>query len=192
MKFKGKNIEGGNEKIVPILRTDENIIFVVKSIRSYASFEALCPRPEPPKVTLPGGRIRSNVEDKNYSKALDLYASMRTAWIFLESTKESPNIEWESVNKEVPETWVNWQTELTTSGFTEDEIGRILTAVLEVNGLSESMVEAARQSFLATRAAPQSKSDSRPEGQTNSESGEPANGQASDSQILAMSGTSTI
>jgi len=61
-------------------------------------------------------------------------------------------LEWERVKFDDPNTWTEWQKELQEAGFVDGEVGRILTAIMEVNGLNESLVEEARQSFLTTQA----------------------------------------
>ena len=63
--------------------------------------------------------------------------------------------------------------------LTDAEIGRILSAIMEVNGLNESMLEEARQSFLTIQAEAAKEQSSQPADQQSTPSGEAASSSAS-------------
>jgi hypothetical protein len=148
MKYKGQKIKGKNEEIIPIFRKEGNIIFVAKSVQNWERFENLVEEPQPPTITKPGG---VKVEDRNsasYKELLGKYAETKTDFLVIESLRNSPDLEWESIDYEKPNTWVNWRKELKESDFTEIEISRVLVGVMRANSLDESMIDEARSDFL--------------------------------------------
>lgn len=177
MRYKGRQLKGPREKVVPIIRTEEeggNIIFLVKGVVDMDPFYALCPGPNPPIDMLPGGKTRQNIEDPGYKDELNRWWSKRSAWIAITSLRDSPELEWDRVKFDDPNTWIEWQKELQEAGFVDGEIGRVMSAILEVNGLNENLVEEARQSFLTTRASQQSVQSSQLADQKTTPSGTPA------------------
>ena len=148
MKYKGKKLEGRNKEIIPIPRQDGDIIFIAEAIESFESFDRLLPEPEPPVVLRPGGQKTYNKKDKIYLRAVEEHNEQRTNFMVLQSLKDSPDLEWETVDYNEPKTWGNFRKELIESGFSEFEIGRIILGVMRANSLDENMIEEARNNFL--------------------------------------------
>ncbi len=194
MKYKGRQLKGPREKVVPIIRSEEeggNIIFVVKGVVDIEPFYAICPGPKAPVDMLPGGKTRENIEDPGYKDELNRWWSKRSAWIAITSLRDSPELEWDRVKFDDPNTWTEWQKELQEAGFVDGEIGRVLTAIMDVNGLSEALVEEARQSFLTTRANQASGQSSPTVAPASTPSGTPASELASDPQDSKTASPST-
>jgi hypothetical protein len=84
------------------------------------------------------------------------YSQYRYAWIMIESLKATENLEWETIQSDKPETWLNFEKELQDSGLSGIEIGRIANGVLEANCLNEDKITEARNRFLASAPAPSS------------------------------------
>ncbi len=156
MQIKGRKLEGPRTRVVPILRDageGGNIYFIVKGVADLQPFFEICPQPEAPVLKLPGGKTRLDTENAAYKAKVDTWWRIRSAWIFLKSIEATDGLQWDQVSMSAPETYPNYNKELMESGFSDGEITRLLTAVMEVNGLNESLVEEARQSFLITQAA---------------------------------------
>jgi len=156
MKIKGKKIEGPNVVIAVIPRQSGDIIFKAKAVLDYDKFDALCPTPEPPTVTKPGGVTFKDVENAKYKEAVMEWAQQKTAWMVLESLKATDDLEWETVDYGKPETWDNYTKELQSSGFSDPEIARLIDAVTAANGLSQEKIDEATNRFLAGQVEAQS------------------------------------
>lgn len=149
MKMHGKKIDRVNQEIIAIPRADgDDIIFIAKAVISYAAFNAVCPEPVPGTKIIKGGEKVLDLENPTYKASLNAYATKRYSWLLLESIKDTPGLEWETVDMADASTWGNFETELKASGFSDIEIGRIVKGVSDANCLNEQKVEAARQRFL--------------------------------------------
>ncbi len=147
MKIAGRKIDGPNEVILVLPRGNaEDIVFTAVAVVDFDEFETTCPLPLPPKSITPQGEVE-NRNDTNYKVQMAQREVQRMAWMTLKSL-EPTDIEWETVDMDKPNTWVNYNTELQAAGFSTIEINRIGNAVLEANALDEAKLEAARQSFL--------------------------------------------
>lgn len=156
MKIKGRKLEGPRKKIVPIIRDESEggtIIFIVQGVVDLQPFFAICPTPKPPMATKPGKVKVPNFEDKGYIAAMDAWWQKRTNWMGIKSLEGTEDLEWETVSMTDPETYKNWTTELQAAGLVDAELTRLMNAIMEVNGLSETLVEEARQSFLTSQAS---------------------------------------
>lgn len=149
MKFKGKKLTTPNIEIIAIPRSNgEDIILKAAAVLDMDDFDKIYPQPVPPKVTVRGGQVIDDVEDKRFLRDVNLRETRRTTWIILQSLKAS-DIEWETVKLNDPSTWDNYKTELKESGFSVIEVNRIIAGVFAANCLSEDRVEEARKRFLA-------------------------------------------
>jgi len=151
MKYKGKKVEGKNVEIIPIKRPEGDIIFIAEAVSNWDEFEKLLPEPTPPVVIKPGGQRVSDYTDKKFIKSVEEHARARTQWIVLKSLEATKDLEWETVDINKPETWLNYEKELKDSNFSIIEIGRIIRGVMVANSLDEDMIDAAKADFLATR-----------------------------------------
>lgn len=148
---KGEKLIGSDGK--PIMElVSGDIAFYAQAILNFDNFEKLCPTPKAPTKVVPGGGVSENVEHPDFKKAINAYSTKRFNWIIIESLKATPQLEWDTVKLDDSETWGNYATELTAAGFSQVEIGRIISAVLIANCLDESKLDKARESFLASRA----------------------------------------
>lgn len=175
MKYKGKTIQGPNKRLVPILREDMEIVFVIQSVVDLSPFYAICPAPKAPVMILPGNRRRENFDDPGYKQLVNDWASKKTQYILYHSFDATPDLVFETVDPNRPESWENWSTELQNSGFTELELQRILNAIQEVNSLNDILLEEAKQRFLTSQGEDKEKSNSPTEGQLSTPSGELVN-----------------
>ncbi|MDE1971187.1 MAG: hypothetical protein KGI50_06475 [Patescibacteria group bacterium] len=149
----GKVVKNENIAIAAIPRSDGDLVFIAKPVLNFARFNTLCPQPEAPVIRYSDGRREPDYKDKAYVQAIADYAEKRTGWLMLESLKDTPGLEWDTVDLEDPNTWKNHVKELEDSGFTPREINEIHGAVMRANNLDDSQLEAARNRFLASQEA---------------------------------------
>ncbi len=162
MKYKGQPIAKPKPRIIPILRDstlgpkgekiDNNIYLEANVVIDFSPFEDLCPLPDPPVI--------DNVPDYNdadYRLKIIERNEKKIDWVFLESIKETKDLEWETVKMEDPETWANYHDELRKIGINEIQEKAITQQVLNVNVMDEERMEEARDSFLALQEKVQEK-----------------------------------
>lgn len=148
MKFKGKKPNAGNTVHVVIPRQNgESMLFVANGIFDYSEFNKRYPEPEPPtRVTK--GIHKVDFDHPKYKEAFGVWAKLRTEWLILESLKETPDFEWETVNMEDATTWCNYETEL-NEVLLPSETGKIIEAVMEACSLTPQKIEEATEAFLS-------------------------------------------
>lgn len=146
MKLNGEKISGKNIEIVVIPRPNRQIVFKCQAVDE--TFDDKYPPPEPPIILKPGRVKESNPDDPNYKKAMEEWGEKKVAWLVLKSLEATEDLEWETINKDDINTWLNYKTELKESGFTNIEINHILNGVLIANCLNEAKLEKAREDFL--------------------------------------------
>ena len=150
MKINGKKISKVSEKVIPILRGEDEIFLIVRSLDSWKDFDTVCPEPKPPMIKRVGESVSTpNFNDKNYIEAVNEYASRRVAYLVIKGLEATEDLEWERVDIKDPTTYKNYIDELIESGLTDIEVGRIVDTVMEVNGLNEGKIEEAKKRFLA-------------------------------------------
>lgn len=155
MKLNGKQ-PGVHIEPIPLPRPDGDLIFKAAAIGDFEPFIQLCPVPNPPTKTLPGGEVIPNVEDPNYQKALANHAEKRTAYMVVKGLSEAtPGLEWETVKLDDHNTWGQYRKELCESGLSDIEVTRLVNGVMRANSLSETAVSEALQRFLASERAPE-------------------------------------
>lgn len=180
MKYKGNVVRGLREVIEVIPLNGVDIGFIFKAVVNEEFFEKVSPEPQPPKQkNVKTGQTLPNFTDPTYLKAQSEWGTRKTNWMFLESMKDTPDFEWETVVLNDPGTWHNWVKELEDSGFGQVDIQRLLNAFARAQGLDERMVEEARKRFLTSREAPASNSLSQTGENQSILSGEPAKGSES-------------
>lgn len=175
MKLHGKKIEGLNVEEIFIPRGEETLVFKAQAIADYDEFEGMCPRPKPKKARNRQNIVVDRLDDPNYIQAVDKYAEMKVAYMVIKSLEATETLEWETVELGLPETWLNYKTELAASGFTDPEIARIFNGVMAACGLDQSKVDAARDRFLAGRQEESESLLSRRGEQNSTQSGELVN-----------------
>lgn len=152
MKFKGQKALGPKPEYIVIPRGDDNIVFIAKPILDYTGFETLCPRPVPPGIMFPDGRKGQDLESPVFRDKLQEYIELRTDWYIINALRDTPDMEWDTVNYSEPSSWKNWRTEL-NEFLTEREINSLLDGIAIANGLNQEKIEAAKERFLAGMAS---------------------------------------
>jgi len=175
MRINGKNLDGPVPLVVVIPRANGNVVFKAKAVQDYSDFDALCPKPEAPQIMRPGGATSVDVTDKDYLAAMGEYSTKKVDWIILESLSATDDLEWETVVKSEPDTWGNYEKELTVAGFLDSEQQKIVGIVVDINGLNESLIEEATKGFLASQQEAREKESSQVSEQNGTQSGAPAN-----------------
>jgi hypothetical protein len=175
MKLNGHRIEGPNRDFVVIPRGEnEDIPFFVEAVLDMKPFEKMCPVPQPPLRKIQGVDV-PNLEDEGYKAQVTQYSKKRLAWMVLSSLRATEGLEWDSVDLSDASTWMNFRDEMRDSGFSEVEIDRVVGKAIEVNGLSEAKIKAARDRFLLMREERLDESSSRMAAPVTTQSGAPAN-----------------
>ena len=154
VKIKGQKVQGRNVEVIPILRPGENIVFLAEAIENFNDFDKLCPEPTAKMVRTPAGMV-PDPNDTTLQEKIDDHNQKRTAYMVLKSLEKTPELEWETVDINKPETWENWRKELEEGGFTQIEIGRILTGIMAANSLSSDAIEEAKKDFLLQQSRQQ-------------------------------------
>lgn len=150
MKMHGKKIDRPNREIIAIPRADgEDLIFIATAVLNYDEFNKMCPMPQPGVKLMKGGEKQFDFSSPSYMADLQRYSEKKYAWTIIQSIRETPGLEWETVDYGDPQTWGNYVKELTNSGFSDIECQRILRGVSDANCLNEGKVEEARKRFLA-------------------------------------------
>ncbi len=152
MKIRGKEIKNNNIHFAVIPRSDgEDVVFMAKPVLSFAVFDALCPQPKPPNITVAATKeTRPDVTDKKYLAAMQQYLERRTYWLMITSLRDTEGLEWERVDYNNPDTWSEHIKELEEAGFVPKEINEIHGAVTKANALDDDQITAARMRFLAS------------------------------------------
>jgi len=180
MKINGVKVKGAYEEVIVFPRQTGNLVFKARAIADYSAFEKLCPTPVPPTRRYPGGREVKDVEDPKFNEALDKWANDKTDWMVLESLKVTPGLEWETVDVSDSETWGNYKDELKEAGLSPAEQGRLIECVGSANGLDQSKIDEATESFLVAQAAAANPESFLGSEQPATPSGEPASDSTSD------------
>lgn len=152
MKIAGKELGSGpNVEYVVIPRSDGDIPFTCSAVLDFEEFDKVCPAPEPPMVVRPGGLQTPDMEDADYTKAVQEHGKKRMSWMIVKSLSATEGLEWETVNMQNPDTWENYEKELQSAGFAFMEVIHIRNACLQVNMFDETKMIEARKRFLAGR-----------------------------------------
>jgi len=150
MKISGQEIKGPSEEVLVLPRLSGDIVFRARAVLDMTEFAVLCPLPKAPgRLTRDG--FKSNTEDPSYRQQIDRHSNLRLAYLVIHSLEPS-DIEWDTVNDEDPNSWLNWETDLSKSGFSAVEIQRVMVVVMQANSLDEGKLKEARDSFLLGQA----------------------------------------
>lgn len=150
MKLAGKTIEGLNEVTVVLPRGNaDDLVFKFVAVVDNEKFDKLVPEVKPEILLKPGGKKDADITSPAYIAAVSRRDSLRTTWLFLESIKATPDLEWETVKDDDSSTWDGYTEELKKAGIGNIEVMRLMKGFMEANCLSEELIDNARQSFLA-------------------------------------------
>jgi len=155
MKIKGKTIGAPKPRLCVIERDDEQFVFTLQAVLDYTDFDAVCPKPEPPKVLRPGGDVTENITSPVYLKTLEEYGTQKTYWLIIKSLEATEGLEWEKVNLSDPDTWELYKDELTDCGLTEGEIVYLINQIYNVNSLDEERMKEALDRFTHSQSEEQ-------------------------------------
>ncbi len=97
------------------------------------------------------------------------------AWSHLKSLEATEDLVWEKARIEDVNTWHLYEEELKDSGFSDNEITRIVNGVMAANCLDEARMDEARARFLRSEAVRAAELSSPTAGQPSLLSGGPAN-----------------
>lgn len=152
----------GGRKPQPNLKTlvlpregGEPVVFKARAVPSLKDLETLTPSPTPPMMRGKGGSKIPDMNNVVFIAAIAEMASKRTDYIVLKSLEATPDLVWETVNMAVPDTWKNWRTEMIESGFGYGEVQLVISLAIQANNLDDSLLEEAKNSFLAGEAQEQ-------------------------------------
>ncbi|MCK4500443.1 hypothetical protein KAU11_08090 [Candidatus Babeliales bacterium] len=153
MKIKGASVDARYIETVVVPRGDTDYIFKARPLTAEDDtfFEELCPKPVPPKFTIPGGKTEEDSTNVQFVKARKAWSDLRSEYLFFRSLDASPDLEWDTVSENEPASWGKIEDELLAAGFLSPEIILIFNAVIAANGLDTSKIEKATKSFLATQ-----------------------------------------
>ena len=151
MKLNGKKLEGPAVETVILPREDGDLVFRCQAVLDFKEFDIIVKEPIPPMITKRGETVAvADPTDKEYKKATEQYIFQRFNWMILKSLEATPNLEWETVKANDPETWGKIEDELRAAGLAQAEVGRILLGATTANGLNEARIKEARARFFST------------------------------------------
>ena len=153
MKLGDKTLEPFRD-IAIIPRGSDNLIFHFQTVLDVDNFEDKHPQPDPPTVTTPDGATTLDRKDPDYLQESVDWINRMYDYTFLKSIEITPDLEWETVDMDNPETWHNFDKELSIF-LSRAEINLLIMKSREVNGLDERKLEAARADFLSGNSSNQ-------------------------------------
>jgi len=176
MKINGAEVKGPAEEVLVLPRpTAEDLVFRAIAVTDMTEFEAMCPEPKP-KAMLVAGGWKKSLDNPEYIQAVGDHGVLRFAWILLKSLEPS-NIEWDTVERNKPSTWCNWDADMKAAGLSQTEVNHVVNCVASANALNEQKLEAARANFLrglerasVNSSSPSSEPPSTPSGEAASDS----------------------
>jgi hypothetical protein len=197
MKIKGQKFDSKpSSDFIVFPRENGPVAVKASAILDRDDFDRVCPVPKPPKKRIKGGLMVDDPENPKYLVAMNQHSEKFLNWLIITSlcfmdpkTKEDIPIEWEKVDKTDPFSWRKWDDEFKESGFGDMERKRIYSMVMQVNSLSDARLDEARNSFLQSREAVPDESSFPITEQSDTQSGEPANGSESNHQESQIAGT---
>jgi len=172
MKIGGKEVSGPSEEVLVLPRLDGDIVLKARAVLEMEEFNNLCPLPKAPgRLTKDG--FAPNTDAPAYREQVSQHANLRFAYIALKSLEPS-DIEWDTVDADQPNTWLNWEKDLSAAGFNGVEIQRITVLIMQANSLDEAKLKAARDAFLRGQVVEQEPSSGPSTGPASMQSGHPA------------------
>lgn len=144
----GKKVEHNIVKTLVIPWGDEEYVFKAQPVTDFEAFDQLCPQPMPKEIMRPGGEISRLVEDPAYKIKLDEWSQKKIDWMFLKSLEVTPDLKWETVDMNNPDTFENCRKEL-SEVFPPGIVFRIYELITDVCGLSQDKIDEATKRFLA-------------------------------------------
>lgn len=154
MKMPGLEAPEPSQRIVAFKRPGGKwISFTVRGVDRFDDFQKMCPLKKPSWSMDASGRKTYNTNSPEYQKYLAAQNKKFDDWLLIESITEPSSIEWDTVDRNDPETFGNWETELIEKGISAGERRRITLAVEEVNNITDQSVQETMADFLSTAHA---------------------------------------
>lgn len=182
MKYKGEQLKAPISEIIAFTLRSEivegrlvyhDLVFEATAILDFSEFLAICPEPSPPPRILAGGQKDFDFESPTYKKAREIWFSKRNDWTVLKSVENSPDIEWEKIKMNDPETWPLWRDEIGLF-LNPTQIMHLWNRIMLLNSIDEAKMEEARQRFLVTKSQRVRDATSLRDEPTTTQSGVPA------------------
>lgn len=174
MKIAGLEMSGPTEEVLVIPRSTGDITFTARAVLDMSEFENQVPSPKAPARLVAGGRWEENTDSQSYKDSLTRYGELRMGFIVTRSLIPS-EIDWDTVDFDKPDTWVNWKNDLKAAHFSDIEIQRVFLLCIQANSLDENKLKEAREAFLLGQAKGRAKSSGQHTEPQNTQSGPPAN-----------------
>lgn len=127
-------------------RGEAQIVFWAEGLQNRDEFDAQVPLPKPPGKHTTAGWI-PNFDEPGYKASLDAYNKRWLGYLVVKSLAPS-EIEWDTVQQDVPGTWTNWEADLKAGGLSQVECNLVLSLVWEANSLDDTKLAKAREAFL--------------------------------------------
>jgi len=155
MKIAGNKLEYREiTDVVVFEKGGEEIVFTIKAVIDEDIVDKLVPEPVPPSIRRKGDKeAKPDLEDQGYLQELRKISEYRICYRIMESLSATEGLEWETVDKEDPTTWINWESEMMSAGFSQLELDYLITAIIKICGMSIISMDAARADFLASTSA---------------------------------------
>jgi hypothetical protein len=150
MKIRGQSFDKPKPVSVVLTHGDDNILILCGTVVDYDLFHDMVPAPVAPKILKPGGVTEINIKDSTFLDKVHEHSKIRTYWLVKESLRATPDLEWETVIDDKPESWPNLEKEM-VQAFGEVGMAQVIQGVLRANGLSDALMGEARDSFLASQ-----------------------------------------
>lgn len=173
MKIGGKEISGPTEQVLVIPRVNGDVVFKARAVLNMSEFDDQVPVPKAPAKMMAGGKWEANTDSEGYKKALEQWGEIRKGFIVTRSLIPS-EIEWDTVDFDKPDTWVNWEQDLLDAKFSKTEVDLILMLCVQANSLDEATLRKAREAFLLGQEILRAKSSGLDTEQPSTPSGVPA------------------
>lgn len=137
--FPRGNDEGFNLKIFPVTNWEE--------------FDNLVPPVQPVYRVYPNGGKEIDLKHPSYMLAVNNRNEKLGQYLVIKGLSQDPDFTFEKVKLEDPTTWKLLEEEFLEAKLLPTEIGRITQASIQVNNLSEEMIEDARKRFRDVQKA---------------------------------------
>lgn len=150
MKLKGMKKAPLNVEVVVLPRSEgTELVFKFRAVLNIDEYEKQYPKPNAPYLRRPGQQNATpDFDNPKYREQLTEWSKQQTLWLFLQSIKETEDLEWETVELNNPETWKNIEKELEDFGINSYEHAHLINAMLKVNALSDDHIREARERFF--------------------------------------------
>jgi hypothetical protein len=161
MKLKGLNISERPYDEAQFDVLGQKVTFRAKVVSDYSDFKAAVPEPQPPVTVDRTGVKTKNPRHPDYIKKMEKYNEQQTVFMLMDSLSATPDLEWTLLDLAEPTTLTfdNLQEEFTSAGFPLATTSKIINLASAANGLTERIVDSARESFTPEALPEQSELD---------------------------------